>query len=67
LGGRLGQQVPQFAISAALNRAPRLLHFERRAQARIAVNHRQRRTLMTLTRRIFVGAGNVIRASDKGG
>ena len=38
---RLGQQIPQLMISAALNRELGPLHLERRGQSRIAINHRQ--------------------------
>ena len=44
MGGRLGQQIPQLVISAALNRELVPLHFERRGQPRIAINHRQSRS-----------------------
>src|ERR1700674_4790593 len=41
---RLGQQIPQLVISAALNCDLRPLHLERRGQPRIAINHRQSRS-----------------------
>src|SRR6202022_3989629 len=41
---RLGQQIPQLMISAALNRERGPLHFKRRGQSRIAINHSQARS-----------------------
>jgi len=45
MGGSLGQQIPEFMVGAALDRELGLLGAERRGQTRVAIDHRQERSV----------------------